>query len=425
MSKKSVTKDGKTRTVPAVGNGFQQVNTDFAVANVQKKMGEKTFKKRMARFANSKAVLLLAVLMTVSAVLSVFRPYLFSIKIFLISERTLMALLLWLLYATGGKYGMGLFSWLCVLETLVSTLAMAFCTAFIGCSMFAMQLLFTDKDDIVRLINGAEMWAVIPALLCLCVAYCIFLFKRHERLICCNLRDSLRFGFAFDKGSYVYMRNCMIVAIAMPVLYIIRGSLGDFSGIKAIPEGARNFYNYAFPMGDSYWLNLAGVLVHSAVLVVAGLICVRYAAMAKKFNQQREARLAEEEAVRAGIEELKAMEAEKLSERQEEKTAAMAEDGTLEGTEVYLKPQTTEESTEEEVAVAEKTVSMPAQQQDLGKTEVYLNSQTVGEEAPTAPVTDTLASIDEESHEAEASPEAPDEAEETELKSEDEGVKPL
>lgn len=316
MSKKSVTPVEKTRTVPAVGGALQKINTDFAVANVQKNMGEKTFKKRMARFANSKAVLLLAVLMTVSALLTVFRPYLLSVKILLVAERAVMALLLWVVYATGGKRGMGAFAWLSVIEIVAFALLMIFFAAFIGCGMFSMQLLFTSHDETVRLIKGAGMWAVLPALLALCVAYSVFLFKRHERLICCNLRDALRYGFAFDKGAYVFMRNCIIVAVAMPLLYIIRGSFGDMSGIKALSDGARGFYGYVLPVGKYYWLNLGGVLVHSAVFVLSGIVAVRYSSMAKRFKRQKEARLAEEEALRAGVEELKELEAEKQAERQ-------------------------------------------------------------------------------------------------------------
>ncbi len=323
MGKASEKPQGETRVVNAVKGGFKQVNPGFAVGSVGKIM-ERSFKRRVSRFAQSGAVLLLAVLMTASAVLSCFRPYIFPINCFLVAERGLMALLLWTVYATGGKHGMGLFAWLGVIETVVASVMMVFFAAFIGCGMFAMQLLFTSQADMVRLVKGAGMWAVIPALAALAIAYCIFLFKRYERLICCNIRDSLRYGFAFDRGSYMFARNCAIVAVAMPVLYIIRGSLGDFSGIEVLSEGARKLYNAVLPLGKHYWLNLVGVLVHSATLLLSGAILVKFSAMVKKYKEQAEASRAYEEATRAGIKEAAELEAE-ANPQAEPKVAAAAE----------------------------------------------------------------------------------------------------
>ncbi len=294
---------GNTRVANAVQQGLKQVNADFAVGNVHKPT-EKSFKRRMARFAHSNAMLILALLMTSSAILTGFRPYLLPINAFLVAERAVMAVCLWIVFATGGKHGMGFMAWLGIIETIAVAVMMAFFAAFIGCGMFAQQLLLTNQEDLVRTIKGAGMWAVVPALLALAVAYCVFLFKRFERLVCCNLRDSLRYGFAFDRGSYMFARNCVIVAVAMPVLYIIRGSLGDFEGIKALSDGARTLYNTVLPMGKSYWLNLAGVIVHSATLLVAGALLVKYSAMVKRFKEQKEAARAVEEANREGIKEL-------------------------------------------------------------------------------------------------------------------------
>ncbi len=323
MGKASEKPHSETRVANAVQGGFKQVTSGFAVGSVGKIM-ERSFKRRTSRFAQSGAVLLLAVFMTASAVLSCFRPYIFPINCFLVAERGLMALLLWVIYATGGKYGMGFFSWLGVAETAVASVMMAFFAAFIGCGMFSMQFLLTSQEDTVRIIKSAGMWAVIPALLALAIAYCIFLFKRYERLVCCNIRDSLRYGFAFDRGSYMFARNCAIVAVAMPVLYIIRGSLGDFSGIEALSDGARRFYNTVLPLGKHYWLSLVGVLVHSATLLLSGAILIKYSAMVKKYKEQAEASRAYEEATRAGIKEVAELEAE-VNPQAEQKAAATAE----------------------------------------------------------------------------------------------------
>ncbi len=311
-------RSGKRKPTASPSKGLEQVTSDFAVGSVPNVSTEKNFKKRMARFANSKVVITLAVLMTLSAILSIFRPYLLPINCFLTAERTAMAACLWVVYATGGKRGMGVFAWLSVVETVLASLLMAFFACFVGCGMFSMQFLVTGQEDYVRLIKNAGMWAVIPGLAALAVAYCVFLFKRHERLVCCNLRDALRYGFAFDRGSIVFTRNCIIVAIAMPVLYILRGVFGDLEGVSLLSNGAKAFYNAVLPVGKGYWLNLVSVLVHSVALGISGAITVKYSAMVKKYKQQKEAKRKEEDSLREGIEELKAIEEEKEAERKAE-----------------------------------------------------------------------------------------------------------
>lgn len=298
---------GDTRVANTVQGGLKQLNSGFAVGGVNKII-EKSFKRRVARFAQSNGVLLLAVLMTVSALLSFFRPYVMPVNCFLAAERSVMAVLLWVIYGTGGKHGMGLFAWLGVIETVVASVMFTFFAAFIGCGMFSMQLLLKNQADLVRVIKGAGMWAVVPALLCLAIAYCIFLFKRHERHVCCNLRDALRYGFAFDRGSYVFARNCAIVAVAMPVLFIVRGSFGDFGGIDALSDGARKLFNTVLPLGKHYWLSLVGVFVHSAALLLSGALLVRYSAMVKKHKEHKEASRAYEAAAQESIKELTELE---------------------------------------------------------------------------------------------------------------------
>ena len=309
MGKASEKSQGNLRPDAQVPNGMKQVGAGFAVGNVGKIM-ERSFKRRAARLAHSNAVLALAVLMTVSALFSLFRPYILPVNFYLTVERGVMAGLLWTVYVTGGKRGMAIFAWLAVIAAIMAV----FFAAFIVCGMFAMQLLFTNQDDMVRAINGAGMWAFVPALLFLAVSYCIFLFKRHERLVCCNLRDSLRYGFAFDRGSYVFARNCLIVAVAMPVLFVIRGLLGDFSGIELLSDGARKLFNDVLPMGKYYWFSIVGVLVHSAAMLLSGAILVKYAAMTKKYKEQAEACRAHEKAAREGVKEAVQLEGDRETE---------------------------------------------------------------------------------------------------------------
>lgn len=309
-----------TGVFPASPNtaGLKQVNDGFAVGNVQRSVTEKTFKKRMAKFAASKGVLVLAILFSLSAILSCFRGYMLPLTLFLVAERVAVAATLWTVFFTAGKRGLGFFSLLPVLETVAAVVLMCFMAAFVGCALYGKQLLLGGKEDLVRLIYNAGTVAVIPGLLCIMTAYCIFLFKRHQRLIACNLRDGARYGFSFDKGAYVFARNCVIVAVAMPAAYIAFGLLPSFKSL-GFSEGGAALLSHLFHKGSGYWLNLIGIGVHSTALCVAGSMTVRYAYMVKKFRQQKEAAIKEEKAALEGINELKQIEEEKAQSAKERK----------------------------------------------------------------------------------------------------------
>lgn len=311
--------NAKTRLNEAVyagPNTMEQLTADFAVGNVRRNVTEKTLKKRMARFVTSKQFFALACLTSLSALLTCFRGYLLPFTLFLVLERVAMAATLWTMFFTAGKKGKEVLPWLSVAETALATIILGFIVAFVGAGMFSKQLLFSGQEKWVELIYRAGMWAVIPALLCIATAYCIFLFKQYERLLCCNVRDALRYGFPYEKGSYKFFVNCIIVAVAMPALYILRGVLGDFSAFDFLSDGALKLFNAALPKGNLYWLNLVGILVHSATMALAGTMAVKYSGIIKRYKQQRDALRRQEAADRAGVEELRRMEEEKTAQRQ-------------------------------------------------------------------------------------------------------------
>lgn len=299
----------------AVTGTFQQVRGGFAVGSVQRSLTEKTLKKRLARLANSKGMVTLATLMTLSALLTVFRGYIAPIAICLTVERILIASVLWCMYATGGKMGRGLLPWLPVIETVVAAILCAFFAVFVFCGMFAKLFLISGQEELVRTIVGAGMWAVVPALAALATGYCVFLFKRHERLICCNVRDGLKYGFAFDKGAGKFMQNCLIVAIALAGLAVFKLIVGDFSAFGFLGEDGARLFNIAFNMDESIWLTFLGNLVHGAALLVAGAMAVRYSSTVKRYRQQRDAQRRAEDEAREGIKELCEIEQAKETEK--------------------------------------------------------------------------------------------------------------
>lgn len=313
----------KTRVDTPVlqAGGMEQVSDDFAVGNVRRNVTEKTLKKRMARFVTSKEVMVLAILVSVSALLTFFRGYILPVTLLLGLERCAIAATLWVMFFTAGKRGKELFSWLPVIETVVASLLMLFISAFIGAAMFSKQFLVSGQVEWIQRIYDAGMWAVLPALFCLATAYCIYLFKRHERLLCCNIRDSLKYGFSFGKGSYKFFVNCVIVAVAMVALYIIRAIIGDFGSFDFLSDGAAEFYNAAFPKTGWFWFNFIGVLIHAAAIVLAGVLALRYGVLIKRFKHQRESSRRREAADRESVNELRRMEEEKEAERLETRRA--------------------------------------------------------------------------------------------------------
>lgn len=314
-AEKPVSTDKTRVDTPAYREGMNLLSDDFAVGNVRKNVTEKTLKKRMARLVVSKESMILAILFSVSALLTFFRGYVLPVTLLLGLERCAIAATLWVMFFTAGRRGKSLLAWLPIIETVVAALTAAFIAAFTGTAMFAKQFLLLGQEKWVKLIYKAGMWAVVPALFCIAAAYCIYLFKRYERLLCCNIRDSLRYGFSFDKGSYKFFGNCIVTASSLLVLYIARALMGDFAGFDFLSADAASFFNAAFPKTGLFWLSFIGVVVHAAAIVLAGILTLRYGNIIKRFRHQRDESRKREAAERASIEELRQLEREKEERR--------------------------------------------------------------------------------------------------------------
>ncbi len=258
------------------------------VGTTPKNISEKTLKKRLARLAASRPVLLLAVLLTVSAVLTALRGYFWPVTVTLTAGRALAALAVWLIYGSAGKKGSSLLAALPLYMTIVSCGVYVLLGVFVFCAMFGKMFLLSGDTavDLVRSAHSAGLWAVPSALAFFMAAYCLYLFKRHERLLCCNIRDGIKYGFPFEKGSGAFMRCCVIAAVVLPVLHIGRGVIGSFTGFEVLGKAAA-FYDKLFIDQLNYWLSFVGILVHSAALIMAGAVGNRYSAVVKRYKAQR------------------------------------------------------------------------------------------------------------------------------------------
>lgn len=254
--------------------------------------GERTLKKRLARLCASQPALILAVLVSVSALLTAFRGYLLPVTVFLTVLRTGYAVGLWLLHSSAGKRGAKLLAALSLYGTLAGILGLLALAVYIACAMFGRSLFFTAGSavSLARTIYAAGLWAVLPALMCIMAAYCLYLFKRHERQLLCNLRDGLRYGFPFEQGSAAFTRNCTLSALVLLALQIVRAFFTSFSLLGISSASTVKMLDKLLLSQTSYAANLIGVLVHVAALVMAAALARTYGETVKKYKAQRSAK---------------------------------------------------------------------------------------------------------------------------------------
>lgn len=281
-----VPKDAPTRPMELVGTGTGVFPAEGAS---HKNISEKTLKKRLARLAASPLVLSLAVLMSVSAVMTALRGYFWPVTATLTAGRALAATALWLIYATAGKKGGRLLAALSLYMAVIGVTVFSLMGVFTFCAMFGKLFLFGGENavQLVRTAHSAGLWSVVPALVFFVIAYCLYLFKRHERLITCNVRDALLYGFPFEKGNVGFMSSCVVTAFVFTALQIASGAVGSFSCFESLGKEGAALFDKLFMSNISYWLNFLGVLVHSAALLVAGVAGNRYSAIVKKYKLQK------------------------------------------------------------------------------------------------------------------------------------------
>lgn len=254
--------------------------------------GERTLKKRLARLCASRPVLILAVLVSISAVLTAFRGYLLPVTVFLALFRAGYAVGLWLLYLSAGKRGAKLLSSLSLYGTAAAIVGLLSLAVYISCAMFGRSLFFKADSavSLARTVYAAGLWAVIPALLCVMAAYCLYLFKRHEWHLLCNLRDGLRYGFPFEQGSSGFKRSCTLSAVVLLVLQIVRAFFTSFSSLGISTESTLKMLDKLLLSQMNYAVNLIGVLFHAAALLMAAALAHRYGETVKKYKAQRSAK---------------------------------------------------------------------------------------------------------------------------------------
>lgn len=275
--------------------GDKNEHTDYNLYTVegksQRTVNERTLKKRLSKFASSRTVLLLAIFTSLSAVLTAFRGYLLPVTLFLAVLRTCYAVGLWLVYTSKGKKGGGFLAAFSLVSTAAAVIGLLLLAAFIGCGMFG-KLLLVRTDGTVRLAKAileAKTFAVVPALICIMAAYCVYLFKKYERQTLCNMRDGLRFGFPFGQGSLIYARNCLFVSGVLLAVTVARSFFVSFSGVGFIPGYAVEALDWLLIPHCNFAAFAAGAVVQVAVYVLSAVLAFRYGGIVKRYKAQKAA----------------------------------------------------------------------------------------------------------------------------------------
>lgn len=302
--------------VPASGNTIP-VPGDTSLYTVDGKayrgVGYRTLKKRLARLASSQLVLILGLFLSVSAALTAFRGYLLPVTVFLAAERAVFALGLWRVYFTAGKKGGAFLAAMSFWTPFAAVAGLLFFAVFLACSMFGKLLLFRGEaaEELVRLVYRAKLWAVLPALLCVAAAYWVYLFARRQRLLLCNMRDGLRYGFPFENGYRQFSRNCVFVAVLMSAFQVLRAFFHSFGGIGA-PAQASAMLDRLLLSQRNYTVNALGVAVQAAVFILAAALARRYGKTVRKYKAQRQSYDEERRSAEKGAAEVLALEKEKV-----------------------------------------------------------------------------------------------------------------
>lgn len=289
-------------------NGHTDSNLYTVEGRTQRTVNERTLKKRLSKLASSRAVLLLAIFTSLSALLTAFRGYLLPVTLFLAALRTCYAIGLWIVYSSKGKKGAGFLAAFSLASTAAAVIGLLLLAAFIGCGMFGKLFLVRTNGTVLlaKAISEAKTFAVIPALICIMVAYCIYLFKRYERQTLCNVRDGLRFGFPFGQGSLIYARNCFIVSGVLLAVTVVRSFFISFSGVGFIPEYAVEALDWLLIPHCNFAAFVAGAAVQIAVYVLSAVLAFRYNGMIKRYKAQKaaadEARKSAEDGTNAMLE---------------------------------------------------------------------------------------------------------------------------
>ncbi len=292
---------------------------------VGRKIGARTLKRRVSALCTSRLMLLLCLFMSVSALLTAFRGYYMPFTLYLTLQRAANAAVLWTVYITAGKKGTRELAWYPVVEAIVSAVGLLFLAAFTICAMFKTALIFSGSKSFILSIYKSGMWALVLAMSFVMAAYCIYLFKRRERLLLCNLRDALRYGFAFNSGCKVFSVCCIVVACMMPLSLVVLAVLGGFDALPYISADAAALFNRIYNTGSYFVLTLLGVLVHSVALLLTAVMTVRYEGVVKRYKEQRDAQKKAEEEIKKSREEAEAVEEEIKIARFERAEAAEKE----------------------------------------------------------------------------------------------------
>ncbi len=280
-------------------------------------VSERTLRKRLARLASSPMVLILAILVSLSVISTAFSGYMWPVTLFLVIERLALAIGLWMLYTTAGKKGGAVLAVIPMCTGIVGIVGILFVAVFTGSAMFGKLLLVQTSSAValVRAVYQANLWAVVPILVCITVAYCAYLFYSRERQLLCNLRDGLRYGFPFENGYKQFSVGCVSIAAGLLIYRLAAAIIGSFANIGFVSSRAVAMLDaMLLPQGNAF-VGIVCALLEAAVLIISAVLAFRYGATVKKFKAQKKVMDGVNKSARESAEAVISIEKEKAAAR--------------------------------------------------------------------------------------------------------------
>ena len=275
------------KTTPPIVNS--DLNAPSAhTENVKISAGrDKTLQKRMTSSINSRLFIALALVSAVSAFASFFRGYSLAVTLVLALFRTAFSATLWTVFFTEGQKGLKALSLISLIQRIFFPVFFLFFAVFCSFAMFGVCITGSLFMSFARQVRTLDIFALVPILGLCALAYASSVVLKPRYLLFANIRDAFHYGFTFEKCSTEYIKNCIILSITYPVLYITGLILGSFTKLSFLPERLSLFLDRYLLCELHPVVSIFGLIFTSATFILSAKMTARYKKIIKVYKADK------------------------------------------------------------------------------------------------------------------------------------------
>lgn len=248
---------------------------------------DKTLQKRMTSAINSRLFIILALVSAVSALATFFRGYPLALTLLLALFRTAFSAALWTVFFTEGQKGLKALALIALVQRIAFPVFFVFFAVFCAFAMFGVCITGNLFMDFAWQVRSLDILGLVPILGLCALAHTSNVVLRPKHLLFANARDAFLYGFTFEKGAADYIRNCTVLAIVYPVLYIAGLILGSFTKIGFLSEDLAGFLDKHLLCELHPVLSILGLLLTSAALLLSAKATVRYRKIIRSYKADK------------------------------------------------------------------------------------------------------------------------------------------